>query len=479
MGHAEGLDNRLDVVGNLDGFVGAFAPGRFGGGLLGFFGFHAGVVVDGGVGVLETVASEDAGDAFAAGDGLAGEELDEAGDGGGGGGLAAEAVAADEGLGFEDFIIGDFGNDALHDVEGAEGFFEVDGAGNLDGAGEGVRVVVGFVHAGVEAFDLGHVDVAVVPGDAEGVDDGGEGVGAAGVDDGEARDFVDEAEVAEFLEGFAEGGAVTEVAAGDDDPVRHVPGEAFEDAVHDGFLAFEAEGIDGVHEVEAELGGDVAHAAEAGVEVTFDLEGEGAVVEGLGKFAEGDFAGADEDDALKAIECGVDGEGGGGVAGGGAGDAACADHAGVGEGGGHAVVFEGAGGVEAFILEIELAGPHTELAAEALGVLEEGLAFADGADHGVGGEGEEVAETPDTGVIEGEAAVLPAVFKVFEALGDAGFGPVVADIEQVAALGAAGECLRDIEGGGAGGIHALLVGDRFHRPWIVQKNAVEGKCGDA
>ena len=66
----------------------------------------------------------------------------------------------------------------------------------------------------------------------------------------------DEAEGQEFGEGFAEGGAVAEVAAGDDDPVGDIPIEAFEDAVHDGFLAFEAEGVDGVHEVEAELRGD-------------------------------------------------------------------------------------------------------------------------------------------------------------------------------------------------------------------------------
>ena len=279
----------------------------------------------------------------------------------------------------------------MHDIESAKSFFEIDGPGDFDGAGDRVGMIIRFIHAGVEALDGAVVDVAVVPFQAEFVDDGVEGVGAGGVDDGEPRGLFDEAEVEEFFEGFAEGAAVSEIAAGDDDPVGDVPVEAFEDAVHDGFLAFEAEGVHGVHEVEAELLGDIADAAEAGIEVAFDLEGEGAVVERLRKFAEGDFAGADEDDALEAVEGGVEGEGGGGVAGGGAGDAACADDAGVGEGGGHAVVFEGAGRVHPFVLEVELAGPHAELVAEAGRVLQEGLAFADSTDHRVGGEGEEVA----------------------------------------------------------------------------------------
>jgi len=128
------------------------------------------------------------------------------------------------------------------------------------------------------------------------------------------------------------------------------------------------------------------------------------------------------------------------------------DDAGVSEGGGHAVVFEGTGGVHAFVLEVELAGPHAEFFAEAGGVLEKGLAFADGADHGIGGEGEEIAETPDAGVIEREAAVMPAVFKIFETLGDLGLGPVVADVQELAAFDAGGEGLSDVVGGGAVGL---------------------------
>ena len=119
-------------------------------------------------------------------------------------------------------------------------------------------------------------------------------------------------------------------------------------------------------------------------------------------------------------------------------------------------------GVHAFVLEIELSGPHAELAAEAGGVLQEGLAFADGADHGVGGEGEEVAEAPDAGVIEREAAMLPALFEIAQRFGDGGFGPVILDIEQVAALGAGGEGLHDIIRGAAVDVGALLESDCLH-----------------
>ncbi len=204
-----------------------------------------------------------------------------------------------------------------------------------------------------------------------------------------------------------------------------LPVEGLEDAIHDAFLAFEAEGVDAVHEVDAQVGvgRDLADAAEAGVEVAFDLERECAVVEGLGEFAEGDFAGADEDDALHFGEGGEHGEAGAGVAGGGAGDAFGLDHAGMGEGGGHAVVLEAAAGVEAFVLKHQLAGPHADLPAEEVGLLHACSAFADG-DHVVFGvvEGEEFAEAPDAGEVEAAggfgALGVPAVLEKAEAFGD-------------------------------------------------------------
>ena len=47
---------------------------------------------------------------------------------------------------------------------------------------------------------------------------------------------------------------------------------------------------------------------------------------------------------------------------------------------GHSVVFEAAGGIHALVLEPERAGIEADVAADLVGLLEQGLAFADGDD---------------------------------------------------------------------------------------------------
>ena len=193
-----------------------------------------------------------------------------------------------------------------------------------------------------------------------------ERVRPGGVDDGQARDRSDQAELEQFDERLAEGADVAEIAAGDDDPVGDFPVEGLEDAVHDGLLAFEAEGVDAVDQVDAELAWRLAGRAAGVVEIAGDLDGEGAVVEGLGEFAVGDFAGADEDDGPHQAGGGAEhGQRSAGVAGGGAGGPPGADHAGVGEGGGHAVVLEAAGRIDAFVLQEQPARASCRRAAHA------------------------------------------------------------------------------------------------------------------
>jgi len=80
------------------------------------------------------------------------------------------------------------------------------------------------------------IDVAIVPDEFLVVDQIGERVGAGGVDDGHARDAVDQAELLEFAKGLAEGAGVAQVAAGDDDPVGNLPAEALDDTIHDGMV---------------------------------------------------------------------------------------------------------------------------------------------------------------------------------------------------------------------------------------------------
>ena len=65
------------------------------------------------------------------------------------------------------------------------------------------------------------------------------------------------------------------------------------------------------------------------------------------------------------------------------------------------------------MLEVELSGPHAELLAEALGVLEEGLAFADGADHRIRRERQQITKPPNPGVIERKSTIVPTLLEVF------------------------------------------------------------------
>ena len=150
------------------------------------------------------------------------------------------------------------------------------------------------------------------------------------------------------------------------------------------------------------------------------------------------------------------------MAGAGACHAPRTDEAGVGERGGHAVIFETAGGIHPFILQPKLARPHADVIPEANGILKKSLAFTNGTDHGIGGKGEKVSESPYTGKIERESPILPSVLKLAEGFGYCRIGPVVINIEQIAALRTSCEGLAHIECSPAAWIDTLLVSDRFH-----------------
>ena len=119
----------------------------------------------------------------------------------------------------------------------------------------------------------------------------------------------------QLQEGLAERTGVAEVAAGDDDPVRDLPAQGLDDAVHDRLLAFEPEGIERVEQIQAQTLADGLDLAHAVVEVALDLDGLCPVVHRLAELAEGDPAGADEDGALEAATVGIEGHRGRGIAG--------------------------------------------------------------------------------------------------------------------------------------------------------------------
>ncbi len=384
------------------------------------------------------------------------DELLEAGEGDGGGGFAADALGADLGLGEGDLLLGDLLAPAAGGAESSEGLAPGGGVADTDGGGAGV---------GLDGDEF----PAVV------VHDGAvERVGSLGLDDADLGDARDEAEVVHLGEALAERGAVGEVAAGDDDVLGDLPLELLEEFEGGGLLAFEAVGVDGVEQVDGEAVDEVGEDADAAVEVGLELDGERTVVHGLGELAPGDLAFGDEDDAAQAGAGGVGGHGGGGVAGGGAGDPLEAALGGDGEGGGHAGVLEGAGGVHALMLGEEPVDAGDFGAARE--VVERGVALAEGDDVlEVVDDGEEIAEAPDAGLVDGQgggAALLPepaegaGVGEIAGVRGGVAVGgrrPGVEDVVEAVAGGATKDAIEGIGGDDGTALGASkMMGLEFH-----------------
>ena len=121
-----------------------------------------------------------------------------------------------------------------------------------------------------------------------------------------------------------------------------------------GLLALDADGVDGVDHLDAGHGAEFAHESQGVIEVAAQGDDFRAVHPGLGEFARGDLAVGQQHDATQSRAACVGGSGGGGVARAGANDELALVRDGLGHRRRHAAVLEGAGGVEAFVLEIEL-----------------------------------------------------------------------------------------------------------------------------
>jgi len=141
-------------------------------------------------------------------------------------------------------------------------------------------------------------------------------------------------------------------------------------------------------------------------------------------------------------------------------------------------------------LEKEVAAGEADERGDAVGPLKDRAALAEGDDVLAAGEGDEFVEPPDAG--EGERIVLPRPLglEVLEAFWEDGPRPVVADVEQVAALRALEERFADAEARAAGDVDALLVGDvgadvdgrpfpprvRPRRPPAASRGGRDGVC---
>ncbi len=96
------------------------------------------------------------------------------------------------------------------------------------------------------------------------------------------------------------------------------------------------------------------------------------------------------------------------------------------------------GGIQPLVLQKQATRVHADVAADAVGRLQNRLPLADGDDFLGRGERQQLAEPPDAAHVERVAAIGPAGLEVAERRGHGNAVPVVADVEQ-AATGVAGD----------------------------------------
>ena len=106
----------------------------------------------------------------------------------------------------------------------------------------------------------------------------------------DAGQLGNQAEVAHHHQPLAERGNIAEVAAGNDDDVRRLPVELLDDFDADRLLAFHAQGIHRVGQVERFVLGDFLHQLHAAVKIRVQIQHERAVGNRLDQLGDGNFA---------------------------------------------------------------------------------------------------------------------------------------------------------------------------------------------
>jgi hypothetical protein len=193
-------------------------------------------------------------------------------------------------------------DDAVELLQGAHGALVAHRIADLDGA----RQRLPGLHR-LEALEVREVRAV-------------ERIGVLRLRHGDARQLLDEAELAHEEEAPAEGADVAEVAAGDDHPVGHLPVELLHQLDGDGLLALDAQAVHRVGEIDGALLGDLLHQRHAAVEIGVEAQHQGAVGERLYQLSRRDLVARQQDDGGNTGGGAVVGQGGGGITGRGAGD---------------------------------------------------------------------------------------------------------------------------------------------------------------
>ena len=213
--------------------------------------------------------------------------------------VETDTVAAVGGI--REFFFSDAHNHPVRLLDGAYGLRIADRITDLDGGGE--RLL------GLHRDEL--VEAAFVSLE--------ERVGVFGLGHDNARNAVDKTHGLAVFETLGECADVTEVAARDNHGVGNLPAHFLADFRRNRLLAFYAEAVHGVGEVDAVVGGDLLHDLHATVKVGVEGEYDAAVGNRLDQLGNASLPGGEEYDARDTCLGAVSAQGCGGVAGRGAG----------------------------------------------------------------------------------------------------------------------------------------------------------------
>ena len=114
--------------------------------------------------------------------------------------------------------------------------------------------------------------------------------------------------------------------------------------------------------------------------------------------------------------------------------------------GGHAVVFETPGRVEAFVLQVQIPGVHANVRRDFVRLLKNRLPFPDRLAFVFRHEREQFMESPDAAERRRNRPLAPFLLEFLEAFRDGQFIPFVLDVQQSAAGRAGGQHFGNIVG---------------------------------
>ena len=172
-------------------------------------------------------------------------------------------------------------------------------------------------------------------------DHGVKRAGALGLHHHQPRQFIDKAQLLQFAQPLADRRHVPQIPAGNHQIVGNTPIALLQDFEHDGFLAFQPERVQRIHQIQPELLGQLAQHLESLVEIVAHFDDHGAKLQRLGQLGRRDFSVGNEDHRFDPRARRVGGHGSGGIPSRCASRHAAAQHGGLRDARRHPQILEG------------------------------------------------------------------------------------------------------------------------------------------